>query len=477
MANVVVELSADEAKLLKAFQRISQSQDRMDAGLKKLKGSSQDAGKAHEQAFGTQAVASLKGYVGGMMGVGTAVTAVTNALRLQRQESEAAVAGVNQLTDARRRLLQIATSAGDFQAQVSRADALAMRYGISREEASQLLFSARSEGFEGATDFIGRAAGAGVITTQAGAQAAGQIPGLFPGSNLTPQAAVGATLLAAQASRLSFEQIANALPQAAEGAAMAGASPAETMGALSVMAGRFASGEAGAARLKAFGTFAAVRPDLAGGGMLSALDSMQAMSPEDRQKLLGTSQELNAAYMVMSELEPQIRERVKQIEREIVQQATIPAAISAGLDPSTEAGRLNQARMQLQRSQVQAEVARERAFGEQGFETSIALQQYRGELAQQRPNFIDYAYRYAATGAAAGMGAPGDVVRGAGGLMETFGPSASLEALVRPLTNVVESLHEAVGLWKRTAGTMEDAGQTLRDGAVRQQQAAAQVAE
>lgn|GEM_PF-2227157 len=83
---------------------------------------------------------------------------------------------------------------------------------------------------------------------------AGQLPTLFQSQGLTPEQAISGTLVGAQQSRLNFEQVASALPGAASGTAMQGASAEETIGALSVLAAKYKSGDDAAQKLKALAT-------------------------------------------------------------------------------------------------------------------------------------------------------------------------------------------------------------------------------
>ena len=68
MAQVVVELTADESKLLRAFNKIQEGQKKVEGGLKKVK-------KGGDDAFGKNAIANMTAYIAGVVGV-TAVLGV-----------------------------------------------------------------------------------------------------------------------------------------------------------------------------------------------------------------------------------------------------------------------------------------------------------------------------------------------------------------------------------------------------------------
>ena len=58
------------------------------------------------------------------------------------------------------------------------------------------------------------------------------------------------------------------------------------------------------------------REAFAGKGILEVVKELQAMTADDRQKFLGSSQELNAAYVVMVEEMPKIEKQVAELVRE-----------------------------------------------------------------------------------------------------------------------------------------------------------------
>lgn len=405
MANVVVEMSGDEGRLWKSYQKIIDQSKKLDDGHRKVKQSGQEAGRQLEQSFGQQAHTRLVNFATGLGSLATAANVFRSAMAESKAATDSAMASVQGLVDMRRQLLQL--GAGNQQNNL-RADTLAARYGVSRADARQLMFSAQSEGFTGAAPEIAKLAGANILTVDAASKAAGQIPRLFPKSPITAMEAINATLTAAQQSRLNFEQVAGALPMASEGAAMAGASPAETMALTSVLASRFASGEAAAARIKAIGSLAATRPGMAGGGIVGAVEQMQGMPESERKKILGRSQELQAAYMAISEEMPVIRQRQTQIEAAIAATGT-PAsatarAIQSAFDVRSSEGRLNAQRVSLERAKIAQEVQREGQLAGGGFDRQQAVLQSQSLAEERGVNFIT---RWASGTAAQGLASAG----------------------------------------------------------------------
>lgn len=325
--------------------------------------------KSGGEAFGEGAVANLAKFAAGWLSLSATLGLVREAIARVREEQAKALESFDQQSDPNRRLLQVSTSAEDFKNLTSQADALAMQYGIGREEARNLMFSGRSEGFEGSAAFI--ASNAQVLDVASQAKVAGQIPGLFQREGLTPEEAINMGLTAAAESRLNFEEIAAAMPGAAEGGALAGASSSETFGALSVLAGRFKSGDTAADRLKAFTSAVGLdqgndemgRDSLQGTGIVEAVQRLQAMSEEQRRDFLGEGQEVNAAYTILVEEFGAIQDRIATIQEAQAATGTDQSAVAlrrgiAQSDPQLKA-------LQEQRAAAnRREIANEKANAE-----------------------------------------------------------------------------------------------------------------
>jgi len=195
---------------------------------------------------------------GGFLSVATAAGAIGTALRFVGEETEKAKGSMQQLSGARRSIVQVAESEEDMAAMEARADELAAQWGVKREVALNLVFSARSEEFEPALQKI--FASRFVADPTAAAGIAGQLPQLFKADPLKPLEAINAVLVGAQKSRVNFERLAASIPSAAEGGALAEADPAETIGSISVLAARFKSEQVAADRFKALATKISLGP-------------------------------------------------------------------------------------------------------------------------------------------------------------------------------------------------------------------------
>lgn len=318
---IAVVMTGDDSRLLKAFQRSEKAQEKQEQGFKKTKRTAEEtgksfeqAGKSHEKSFGAAAAQQLVTYAAGFASIQGGIQLVTNAFRQLKQDQDAALTSTRSIFEEMRRLNQVATDAKDLQQLNQRSDALAAQHGVDRAAVRRVMFSARSEGFESAVPQI--IAASQVFNPEAQATVAGQVPGLLPGSNLSPIEAIDMTAAAGRQSRLNFEQMAAGLPISAEGGAVLGASAEEIMATHSVLASRFKSGETAGDRMKAISIKMGISEDprLQGRGLLGGFAALRdEFSDEERGKFLGDSTELNAVYKILGEE----FERIKQIQDKV----------------------------------------------------------------------------------------------------------------------------------------------------------------
>jgi len=251
-------------------------------------------------------VGSVASMAAGWLSVGAAISAATRALAEYQEKEERGRNETTKLTDARKELLQV--SQGDFEQLEKRADAAATKYGVDRVTARQVLFTARSEGFE--SDYENIVKMAPLMDPRSAARIAGQVRTLFDKEQLTSMGAINAVAQGSNYSRLSIDEMTAALPQAGEGGRQQGATLDETVAGIAVLSSVFKSGETTGDRLKMLMSKMAINTSTAGKGLLGGLDTIQAMSPRDREKFLGDSQELRAAYTAATDMEGKIREQV-----------------------------------------------------------------------------------------------------------------------------------------------------------------------
>ncbi len=313
MSDVKFKGTSDFRAVKKDYEQLAKHTAKVESENAKLVRTTQRAGKAGKLAFGRTALSDLRGMATGVATVGTAIAAAKDAMAFFRDEADRGFESIKRVSDETRRLNQIALTGKDLTGLQATADRTAEKYGISRGETAQLLFSARSEGFEGSFDRI--ASLNQVVSPESTARVAGQMRKLFPDENLTTEQSLNMVFVGARESRMNFETMSESLPKLVEGAGIADASPSESVALSQVLSSRFATGKATADRGKAFGTAVGLDPRLKGLGIVGAFDKLRnEFSEEDRTKFLGKNQELNAFYVIMADERDAVVAATKRIK-------------------------------------------------------------------------------------------------------------------------------------------------------------------
>lgn len=200
--------------------------------------------------FGSSAVGQITAIAASYGSIERAIQTVIDLNQKVIATNREAFESVKRQGDGDRKLLQVA---GDdpksFESLRTRADDLSMKYGVSREETRELVANAVRERFEGSVDSI--AANAQVIDVGVQTQIASKVPAIFKDEGITAEQAINATFTAARQSSTSAEELGTALPIAAQGAAMAGASASETLAATAGISDQFNTPMESATRIRA----------------------------------------------------------------------------------------------------------------------------------------------------------------------------------------------------------------------------------
>lgn len=200
MAQIVVEMSGDEAKLFRAFQKVQQQIRQQEqalaksgqagdqagakiaSGAGKAERSLKTAGKAGQDAFGAGAVRQLAGYAAGFVSVGAAAANLTRMLQEQRELQRELAEGFRAGSATSGTLSQLA---GGDQAKLDRLQAMARKtYAegafADRADANRLMFELESAGIatEANRAFFSKLAGVEPETTPV-IQAVGKMQSAF----------------------------------------------------------------------------------------------------------------------------------------------------------------------------------------------------------------------------------------------------------------------------------------------------------
>jgi len=294
---------------------------------------------------------------------------VQDALRGMREEAAAARRDLDKLAASNIVFNQIATSGKDLRELQEQRDVLAVQFGEKPENVADLIADARQLGFEDLVDDI--LAARQVVPPSSAAAAVGQVPQIFQGQ-ISGLESLNAILKGSETSSLTFEDVAEAIPKAAEGAAPAGSSPAEVIALASVFSAFFARSDTMSDRLKAFGSRVAIDPELKGKGIVGGFQALQAMPDDERRDWLGMNQELNAVYNLLSDNIGKVAETQKEVQAAIEATGTPQGMLEQGIERA-RGDKDFAAQLLLDRAEVAREVARRQRLGVGAAESEAAV--------------------------------------------------------------------------------------------------------
>jgi len=351
---------------------------------------------ARKGAVGETSLSGVAKFAGAWLAVGAAVTKATGfisgVIQQVNQLREASGDNLIGLEGSTQRLRQVATSSEDLDSLVSRADNASADSGVNRATSRELLFSARSEGFE--DEFERVLALKPVLDPVASAKVAGGIRNLFSDEKLGVEGTLNAVLSASQKSKFSFEDVSQALPAASEGGAMQGATLAETSATLAVIDDGFESASTAAARIKALTTKLALDKEfgLAGKGLIGGVEGLQNLPEKDRRKFLGESQEVNAAFIAITKRFEEIKTTTKEVESAIAsagtEQSTVMKQAAAALDENTRAGRQAIAVRRSLQAEIKKEISTEGRAAVTALDQKSTLDELDAKALEQGDSYL-----------------------------------------------------------------------------------------
>ena len=381
-----VEMTGDEARLFKSLQKVISQNQKLEQSFDKTRQTAKKTSDDTARGF-SQLGNSIKQHVVGIASVATAWQAVTDALRGYDQALKDTMSQAARLAQSRQSLSQIATDTADLNKMNQRADSAAVRFGVERAIAREVLFSARSENWS--ADYEKVLALNQVYDAESAARVAGQVPALF-NNKITPMQSINALATASGPSRLRFQELAAVLPEAAAGANMLGSSPEETMAALGVLAKRYGSPSTTSTGIAGYGAALGLDPRFQGKGLIETTRMLQGMSPDERSKVLGSSQELNKAYLQFSSELQNIADETAKIRQQIALTNTDQSYASQRVRNRLKSNDLSFEMQQAKIAEVRAQIASERALGRKAASSSIADERTRQFLNTADMGFVDY---------------------------------------------------------------------------------------
>jgi hypothetical protein len=398
-------------------------------GLKHIQSEADEAAKdlgkiddATENGVGQKSIARIAAFAAKFATIAGAVEIVRKALAFYNDEKEKAIGSSDSLVEVRRSLAQV--SKGDFDQLEARSEDLT-QFGIDRVQARQLVFDARSQGFEGEEDVVAQADV--VMGVQQATAFAGEFRKFFGDEKLTIEQALNTAMSAAAESQ---KNIAGILPQirtAAQGR-LAGGESSDIAATVAVLVDKF--GDSTGDRVRGLGIELANNDQTRGMNMIDAMRKVLA-DPELRKEIEGGSKEVMAAVKGFEDMIDKIAEidaNVEQAQQARGKDSLIRKATEERLDPNTESGRIELARRDAIAKRQKLERENEMALSETAFKAKGAVDSVNTAAIEQGANLPQ---RMAVSATATGL----SYVGASDETIESVAPMA--RNLLRPLGNVI----------------------------------------
>jgi len=364
MSKVTVELTGDEAKLFRSYQKIIDQQAKMEAGEKKVGNQAsvtaaklEKVGQKGKQAFGSSAVGSLAKYAAGVVSIGAATQTAIRALN----EMAAISAEAGQRARESRRgvgsLAQLARSPEEMQALHAAAKQTFAEGGADTEdEAARTVFAIKSAGGMKHRKMFSQLKATGLVET----------PDLMARGAATMQASMGKAETgdmralvskafgASQFSPSSAEELLEAASRSGTAAAAMGFSDEELLAAAPVVATAKGGAEMGGTYLAQMMRTLKEKNEFKGMTLKQSVQAIKAkgMTPEQTKKWFGRSQG-QEAYELLAANMPMYDKALSEVN---TAQATDRVGIQLGLSkaiPSLDAANT------AQRAQANRELSEE----------------------------------------------------------------------------------------------------------------------
>jgi hypothetical protein len=311
----------------------------------------------------------VKGVAATWLSIQGGIAAANHLLEEHQQLLDRGKAETRDKDPGRRGLAQVAETPEDILAANRRADQLAVKYGVDRKDVRELMLEANNYGIAGTSGFLEKAVAAeNILKPTEVVRAGGTLSGIYD-KKYSPEQAANATLKASQKSVLNFEDFAPALQSAATSAKTQGADLDEVaaiMGVLPEVLGK----ERAATRTSRFAAEMTKHDEFRGKGVLSAVESLQKMSRDEREGYLGESIEVHEGYEAISanlqrirNLQPEIKAAIAGTggDRDIMVEQSRKAAEADDLE-----GGKHRALMQANAAKQAADIAVEQRYSKSG---------------------------------------------------------------------------------------------------------------
>jgi hypothetical protein len=385
VAQIAVEMTGEEAQLIKSLGRTIREQERL---IKSLR----DVGKTSRDSFGSRALAELRDFAGGIVGIAAALGTAHRVLSAVAAQADKLGESLRAQEDGLKRLSQVSGSKEEYMLLETLAKKIAVGEGLKGgvNAAANFVFQAKSQGLMGDLGFLaktGRFADPEVLTT-----AVGKFKSAFGEQEAgSAEQLVSKFITAASASDVTVDDIARTAVVAAQGARRVGSGDEELLAVLSALSPAFKSPQTAADRIRALTTVLAkgaetgkrVRDPVTRQmvaqkvsydqeGIVAGMQRYAAERPlQWKEALAGNQEAAEAVGAILGNL-PKIQQRRSEIEGAQQTLAPLQQQFSVTDDPAGIMFRLRQERRQKNAAEITGE-----PVGAQAIDYETALAQFR----------------------------------------------------------------------------------------------------
>jgi hypothetical protein len=287
MADVVVELSGNEKKLLDSYRRLAEAEARQLAGIEKVAKKSKEVEDTAVSA-NDQIIASVGQVALQYLSVTTAMNVATAAFQKYQEQADNATRRTSELEASRQKLRQV--FGGNIDVVEREANQLSATTGLNDLATRQLFFSAQSAGFYEDKDLLQLIArGKRVVDPEAAATMAGVMTKLL---GVSPENSLDLMTIGAKNANMSMAQFAPQIQAAMASGQRSAVNPYEITAALAMESFAFTGSEG--QKLNAFLGMTASNEDLRKKGLIGQVQALQDETL--REEVLKDNKEAISAF-------------------------------------------------------------------------------------------------------------------------------------------------------------------------------------
>lgn len=321
---VILEMTGDERKVLRSLAKLEGQVKILETNLgkagsrmkKEFNAAAQSvdktgkslgrAGKAGKDAFGSQAAASLKTYLGSAVSIGAAVAVITKGLREANEIRKEAAAGLKADFGSVAKLAQLSGGdAGVLREDLGQVKRLRTQFGFGKGQAANLRFQLRSLGLEKDQDLFGSIRGV-VEAPSDIATGVGTLSTAFGAGAGTSRQILNKLFAASAVSKTSLGRFAPASTISAQEAGLIGTSLSEQAAIIAILSRGKKTAEVASTQVRALSKTIFKR-GLGGKGILDVIPEIRRkidpLSPEDTLTFFGRQEGFAGFLSIERDLE------------------------------------------------------------------------------------------------------------------------------------------------------------------------------